>query len=85
MGMVNFVTATGQLKTDTAGLAARLAAGPTQAYGNTKRLLYRSLENEFEAQLQLEAELFADCATREDFREGVTAFVEKRSARFTGQ
>ena len=30
--------------------------------GNTKRLLYRSLENEFEAQLQVEAETFADCA-----------------------
>lgn len=85
MGMVNYVTAAGQLETDTARLAARLAAGPTHAYGNTKRLLYRSLENEFEAQLQLEAESFADCATHEDFREGVTAFVEKRPARFTGQ
>ena len=85
MGMVNFITASGQLETDTKHLAERLAAGPTHAYGNTKRLLYRSLENEFEAQLQLEAELFADCATRADFREGVRAFVEKRRACFTGE
>ena len=40
---------------------------------------------EFETQLQLEAETFADCAIRADFREGVTAFVEKRKTRFTGK
>lgn len=85
IGMINFVAPAGQLVQDTAKLAARLAAGPTHAYGNTKRLLYRSLENAFESQLQMEAEMFADCAVRADFREGVTAFVEKRKARFTGQ
>ena len=85
MGMVNFIATSGELENDTRQLAMRLASGPTHAYGNTKRLLYRSLENEFETQLQLEAEMFADCATRADFREGVTAFIEKRRARFTGQ
>jgi 2-(1,2-epoxy-1,2-dihydrophenyl)acetyl-CoA isomerase len=85
IGMINFVAPAGTLATETAALARRLAAGPTHVYGNTKRLLYRSLENEFESQLQLEAELFADCASRADFREGVTAFVEKRKARFTGR
>ena len=83
-GMINFVVPAADLAAETDKLARRLAAGPTHVYGNTKRLMYRSLENEFEAQLQLEAELFADCAARADFREGVTAFVEKRKARFTG-
>jgi len=85
MGMINFVAAPGQLADETAKLAARLAAGPTHVYGNTKKLLYHSLESQFESQLQLEAELFADCASRADFREGVTAFVEKRKARFSGK
>lgn len=85
MGMINFVVPSADLARETQKLAERLAAGPTHVYGNTKRLLYRSLENEFESQLQLEAELFADCAMRGDFREGVAAFVEKRKARFTGQ
>ena len=85
MGMINFVVPAADLATETSKLAQRLANGPTHVYGNTKRLLYRSLENEFEAQLQLEAETFADCATRADFREGVRAFVEKRKTRFTGQ
>lgn len=85
MGMVNFVAPAGLLVEETARLAARLAAGPTHVYGNTKKLFYRSLENEFESQLQMEAEMFADCASRADFREGVRAFVEKRKAQFTGK
>ena len=38
-----------------------------------------------ERQLQMEAEAFADCATTVDFREGVTAFIEKRPAAFQGR
>ena len=85
IGMINFVAAAGTLAAETDKLARRLAAGPTHVYGNTKRLLYRSLENEFEAQLQMEAEMFADCASRADFKEGVSAFIEKRKAQFTGR
>lgn len=85
IGMINFVVPEAELATETAKLATRLANGPTRVYGNTKRLLYRSLENEWESQLQLEAETFADCAARADFREGVTAFAEKRKAIFTGK
>lgn len=85
MGMINFVVPTEDLEEETLTLARRLASGPTHVYGNTKALLYRSLENEFESQLQLEAEYFADCASREDFREGVSAFIEKRSPKFTGR
>jgi len=72
------------LKSETDKLATRLANGPTHVYGNTKRLLYRSLENVWESQLQLEGETFADCAARADFREGVNAFAEKRKPKFTG-
>ena len=84
IGMINFVVPSAELEAETASLAQRLAAGPTHVYGNTKALFYRSLESEFESQLQAEAEYFADCASRADFREGVTAFVEKRSPNFTG-
>ncbi|MFN3165178.1 MAG: enoyl-CoA hydratase, partial [Pseudohongiellaceae bacterium] len=85
MGMINFVVPEAELEAETANLAKRLANGPTHVYGNTKALLYRSLESEFESQLQAEAEYFADCAARPDFKEGVTAFVEKREPRFTGK
>lgn len=85
MGMINFVVPAADLDSETDKLARRLADGPTHVYGNTKALLYRSLESEFESQLQAEAEYFADCASRADFREGVSAFIEKREARFTGK
>lgn len=83
-GLVNFVVPTEKLEAETTALARRLASGPTRAYGNTKRLIYASSENQMERQLQMEAEGFADCASGADFREGVTAFVEKRKAVFRG-
>ena len=85
MGLVNFVVPSEDLDRETDKLVQRLANGPTHVYGMAKKLMYRSLENEFESQLQLEGECFADCAGREDFREGVAAFVEKRKANFTGR
>ncbi len=85
IGMINYVVKTEDLAAETDKLARRLANGPTHVYGNTKALFYRSLESEFEAQLQAEAEYFADCASRADFREGVTAFGEKRAAVFSGR
>jgi 2-(1,2-epoxy-1,2-dihydrophenyl)acetyl-CoA isomerase len=84
MGLVNFVVPSADLDEECDKLVTRLANGPTHVFGKGKQLMYRSLENEFESQLQLEAECFADCAKRDDFKEGVAAFVEKRRARFTG-
>ena len=84
IGMINFVVPSNDLESETKKLAKRLADGPAHVYGNTKALFYRSLESEFESQLQAEAEYFSDCASRNDFKEGVTAFIEKRSPNFTG-
>lgn len=84
MGFVNFVHPKDQVDAETRKLAERLAAGPTFVMAQGKRLLYQSLGTQWETQLQAEAEAFAACAARHDFREGVTAFVEKRRPRFTG-
>ena len=85
LGLVNWVVPTADLEAETAKLAARLAGGPGHALGETKALLNASLDNPLEAQLALEVESFAACAATQDFAEGVTAFVEKRSANFTGK
>ncbi|MFI5024611.1 MAG: enoyl-CoA hydratase/isomerase family protein [Alphaproteobacteria bacterium] len=85
LGLVNKVVPVAELEGATEALAERLAAGPTHAYGNTKRLLGRALSSTLEAQLQAEAENFADCTASEDFAEGVRAFVEKRKPRFSGR
>ncbi len=84
-GMINGVVPAAELDGAVAELAARLAAGPTHAYGNTKALLNATFDRPLEEQLDAEAANFADCAVTEDFAEGITAFLEKRAARFTGR
>jgi 2-(1,2-epoxy-1,2-dihydrophenyl)acetyl-CoA isomerase len=85
MGLINWVVPTDELDAECDKLTTRLANGPTHAYGNAKALLYQSINKDFEAQLQAEAEHFADCASGPDFKEGVLAFVEKRKPNFTGK
>ncbi len=85
LGIVNWVVPTEALEEETAKLAGRLARGPSRALGETKRLLYASFDNGLEAQLAAEAEAFAGCAATADFAEGVSAFVEKRAAKFQGK
>ncbi len=78
LGLVNRVVPAGALEAETQKLAARLAAGPTTAYGRTKALINRSLETSLETQLQREAEFFAQSAAEPDFAAGIKAFIEKR-------
>ena len=66
-------------------LAHRLAAGPSAAIAAIKRMVHAAAVNDMDAQLDLEAEEQHALGLTEDFREGVTAFLEKRPARFKGQ
>ncbi|MDN5844301.1 MAG: enoyl-CoA hydratase-related protein [Alcaligenaceae bacterium] len=63
----------------------RLANGPTHSYGRIKALLAASSTNDLPTQLDAERAAFLSCAGTDDFREGVTAFVEKRPAQFQGR
>lgn len=65
--------------------AAHLAAGPTTAYCAIKELIRESWNNTFEDQLALEAKEQGKCGKTRDFKEGVLAFTEKRSAGFEGR
>lgn len=65
--------------------AAHLAAGPTESYRHLKTAVRASWENGRDAQLDLEARLQGACGQTRDFKEGVVAFLEKRSARFEGR
>ena len=63
----------------------KLAQGPTLAYGLLKRELRASLSNDLSDQLALEARSQARAATSSDVREGITAFMQKRSPEFKGE
>ncbi|MFA7667544.1 MAG: enoyl-CoA hydratase-related protein [Burkholderiaceae bacterium] len=84
LGIVTRVVPAGQLATETQSLAERLASGPTQALGHMKRLLRNSLQNSLDAHLDAEAGGFLACTATADFREGVEAFLDKRTTNFTG-
>jgi 2-(1,2-epoxy-1,2-dihydrophenyl)acetyl-CoA isomerase len=85
MGLVYKVFEDAVFRDETAALAARLAGGPTLAYGLTKRAVRESLHNSLAAQLDLEAALQREAGFSQDFSEGVTAFREKRPPRFSGR
>jgi 2-(1,2-epoxy-1,2-dihydrophenyl)acetyl-CoA isomerase len=83
-GLVNQVVADGQLEPAVAGLAARLAAGSAGAIAAIKRELNAAVLGGLEAALEREAALQQERGGSADFREGVTAFLEKRAPTFGG-
>ena len=82
-GLVNWVVPNEELAAQTARIAQRLAAGPTRAYAEAKRLVNQSLDA-LGAQMEEELQAFSRCARGGDLKEGVTAFVEKRKPAFKG-
>jgi 2-(1,2-epoxy-1,2-dihydrophenyl)acetyl-CoA isomerase len=85
LGIVNWVVPESDLDAETHKVAQRLAVGPTRAFANTKALVNSTFEKSMHAQLDAEVRAFADCASGDDFKEGVTAFVEKRKPVFKGK
>ena len=66
-------------------MAESLAAGPTLGLGLTKRLIQAAATNSLDEQLDMERDLQQQAGRSADYAEGVTAFLEKRPARFSGK
>jgi 2-(1,2-epoxy-1,2-dihydrophenyl)acetyl-CoA isomerase len=65
--------------------AETLAVMPTRGLGLTKKAVNLGLFNNLEDQLAVEGVLQTEAGETEDFREGVSAFLEKRPAVFKGR
>jgi|TARA_B100000768_G_scaffold1494_1_gene1939 2-(1,2-epoxy-1,2-dihydrophenyl)acetyl-CoA isomerase len=65
-------------------MARKLAQGATFGLAHTKAAIHHVGQQDLDAHMALEAEIQRTCGQSADYLEGVTAFLDKRPARFTG-
>jgi 2-(1,2-epoxy-1,2-dihydrophenyl)acetyl-CoA isomerase len=85
IGLINSAWPDDEFEKNAAALLLRLSNGPTRSYAATKRELNHWMGARMAEQLALEASLQGELAASADFTEGVTAFLAKRPAQFTGE
>lgn len=84
-GLIHRACNDADLEQTTDELVGRLANSPTVAVGLTKWLLASGAANDLESHLRNEAFALELSSRTEDFREGLTAFTEKRDPDFKGR
>ncbi|MGY2261643.1 enoyl-CoA hydratase/isomerase family protein [Pseudomonas sp. SDO55104_S430] len=84
-GLVSEVCADDQLHGVASELAARLAAGPTFAFAQTKKLMREGADRSLPEQLKAELAAGLLCGRSEDGNEALRAAMEKRAPRFIGR
>ncbi len=74
-----------QLTEESVKIAQTLAKGPTRGLSLIKRAMNASDGNTFDQQLDTERDLQRLAGRSDDYREGVSAFMNKRPPEFTGK
>lgn len=85
IGLINKCVPVADFEAETRKLAQRLALGPTRTYGYIKELFYSALDQDLPTVLEQEGKLQGAALTTADHREGVTAFLQKRRPKYSGQ
>ena len=85
IGIVTRVLPADQLLPEAMAFADRLARGPAVALSLIKRSVWDSLGYDLEQALAREIDAQEGCWNTRDSKEGVTAFLEKRPAKFEGR
>ena len=66
-------------------LIRRFASAPTRGLARIKQAIYASPSNTLQAQLDLERDFMRELGNTRDYREAVSAFMEKREPQFTAE
>jgi len=85
IGLVNRVVPAGEALAAARELAAKILANAPLAVAFAMDAIHHGLDLPLAEGLELEATLFGVCASTADMREGMSAFLEKRAARFEGK
>lgn len=85
MGMIYKVFDDAEFSEASYNIAKTLAKMPTKGLALTKKALNKSASNDLVTQLKLEDELQTQAGNTHDYKEGVMAFLEKRTPTFTGK
>ena len=86
IGLINASWPDDEFDKNAEALLLRLSNGPTRSYAGTKRELNHRVYAGMAEHLALEASIQSELSKNsKDVTEGITAFIEKRPAQFTGQ
>ncbi len=85
MGLVNKVVPAQQLDLAIKEYTSYFAQAPTKAIGMIKKMLNKSSTSSLDEMLEYEAYCQEAAGHSYDYKEGVTAFLEKRKAKFLGR
>jgi 2-(1,2-epoxy-1,2-dihydrophenyl)acetyl-CoA isomerase len=82
LGLFNRVVPAAELEAAARGFAGEIAAAPAQVVADAKNAIRRALCATLPELLEFEVEAQLRAFDGSDFREGITAFLEKRTPRF---
>lgn len=85
LGLVNKAVAHSELESETALVADYYKQAPTKAIGLIKKMLNKSTTSTLDEMLEYEAYCQEIAGRSDDHKEGVQAFIQKRTAEFKGK
>ena len=85
LGLVNKVVSSDQLNVAVKEYTDYFAKAPTKSIGIIKKMLNKAATSSLEEMLEYEAYCQETAGATHDYKEGVTAFLEKRKPNFLGK
>ena len=84
-GLIWKAVADDALDAEVDALAAKFASAPTRGLAAMKKMIRQSWSHSLDEELDLQRDMMRELGMSDDYREGVAAFMEKRTPKFTGK